>query len=234
MRSPLGAQGAAASSRLYPAWTQFDYIILSDLRASIAGVVDSIAGRILDYGCGQKPYQPLFTGCVSYEGADFPGNPCADWTLDERGHLPAQLRASFDAVVSFQVLEHVPNVPAYLEECRRVLRPDGHLLLTTHGIWEYHPGPHDVQRWTMEGLIRTIEPHGFEIIHCQAITTRVRSLLQQWQLLVRDSRIPGRRFAICALNLLAGWCRRSAAAADDRGSLAICYLFLGRKRTLPC
>ena len=234
MRSLLGSHRTAISSRLEPRLTQFDYIILSDLRASIARAVDSITGRILDYGCGQKPYRPLFTGDAGYEGADFPGNPHADWTLDVRGHLPAELTATFDAIVSFQVLEHVPNVSAYLQECRRVLRPDGQLLLTTHGIWEYHPGPYDVQRWTMEGLIRILESHRFETLRCEAITTRLRSLLQQLQILIRDCRVPGRRFATCALNLLAAFCPRSTAAVDDQGSLAICYLYLGRKKVLPC
>lgn len=38
---------------------------------------------------------------------------------------------SFDMVVSFQVIEHVPDVRAYLRELRRVLREGGKLLLTT-------------------------------------------------------------------------------------------------------
>lgn len=44
--------------------------------------------------------------------------------------LPFEAR-SFDLVVSFQVIEHVPDVLAYLHELRRVLRDGGRLLLTT-------------------------------------------------------------------------------------------------------
>lgn len=39
--------------------------------------------------------------------------------------------ASFEIVVSFQVIEHVPDVDAYLREIRRVLAPGGQLILTT-------------------------------------------------------------------------------------------------------
>lgn len=38
--------------------------------------------------------------------------------------------AAFDAVLSFDVLEHVPDHRAALRECRRVLRPGGALLLS--------------------------------------------------------------------------------------------------------
>lgn len=38
---------------------------------------------------------------------------------------------SFDTVLSFQVIEHVSEPNRYLDEIRRVLRPGGHLVLTT-------------------------------------------------------------------------------------------------------
>lgn len=38
---------------------------------------------------------------------------------------------SFDAAISFQVIEHVEDVPAYLKEIHRVLKPGGIFLLTT-------------------------------------------------------------------------------------------------------
>lgn len=38
---------------------------------------------------------------------------------------------SFDAAISFQVIEHVDDVPNYLKEIHRVLKPGGIFLLTT-------------------------------------------------------------------------------------------------------
>ncbi|MFN3200781.1 MAG: class I SAM-dependent methyltransferase [Bradymonadia bacterium] len=49
--------------------------------------------------------------------------------------------ASVDVINSFDVFEHVSNVPAILEECHRILRPGGEILIGTWG-W-YHPfAPH--------------------------------------------------------------------------------------------
>ena len=55
------------------------------------------------------------------------------------------------------------DLPWYLGECRRVLRPGGWLLLSTHGTWLYHPHPTDFRRWTADGLVREIEAHGFTV-----------------------------------------------------------------------
>jgi len=38
--------------------------------------------------------------------------------------------ATFDAIVSCDCLEHIPNYSVALDECRRVLRPGGILLLS--------------------------------------------------------------------------------------------------------
>lgn len=39
--------------------------------------------------------------------------------------------ASFDMVVSFQVIEHIPDVPRYLKLLKRVTKPGGQVLLST-------------------------------------------------------------------------------------------------------
>src|SRR5687768_2884036 len=39
--------------------------------------------------------------------------------------------ATFDTVLSFDVLEHIPDVDKHLQEVRRVLKPKGYYLLQT-------------------------------------------------------------------------------------------------------
>ncbi len=68
-----------------------------------------------------------------------------------------------DGLVSFQVLEHVWDLDWYLGECRRLLKPGGWLLLSTHGTWLYHPHPTDFRRWTRDGLIRELTIRGFTV-----------------------------------------------------------------------
>ena len=96
---------------------------------------------LVDYGCGTMPYRPLFERYVSrYVGVDLASNDEAEASLDEAGRM-ALPDASADAVLSTQVLEHVGDPSMYLAEAFRVLKPGGLLLLSTHGIWWYHPIP---------------------------------------------------------------------------------------------
>ncbi|HEX2417302.1 MAG TPA: class I SAM-dependent methyltransferase [Micromonosporaceae bacterium] len=48
--------------------------------------------------------------------------------------------ASFDAVVSMQVVEHLWDQPRYVAESARVLRPDGVLVLSTPNRLTFSPG----------------------------------------------------------------------------------------------
>lgn len=119
--------------------------------------------KILDYGCGVKPYEYIFAPFKGeYTGIDVGENPHADWRIepDERLNFSDD---QFDVVLSSQVLEHVENTKLYLSECHRVLKPGGILFLSTHGTWQFHSSPIDVQRWTSYGLRKMIEGYGFSI-----------------------------------------------------------------------
>lgn len=120
--------------------------------------------KILDYGCGVKPYEYVFENFSdSYTGADIGENPHADFSILPGDKLPFK-NESFDIVLSSQVLEHVEEVDLYLAECKRVLMKKGLLILTTHGTWQFHSAPVDVQRWTSYGLKKLISDSGFNLL----------------------------------------------------------------------
>ena len=107
--------------------------------------------RVLDVGCGEKPYEPLFAPFTSsYVGVDPVENPRAELrgSVEE---LPVE-DESFDVVLCNQVLEHCDDPRRAVSELRRVTAPGGRVLASTHGVMAYHPSPTDYWRWTHAGL----------------------------------------------------------------------------------
>jgi SAM-dependent methyltransferase len=135
---------------------------------------------VLDLGAGDAPYRALFDAAkCRYVCCDL--GPDAEVPIVP-GQPVAMAAGSADAVVSFQVLEHVWDLDWYLGECARLLKPEGTLILSTHGTWPYHPHPTDFRRWTRDGLVAELETRGFEVSEVKPLlgplawTTQFRAL----------------------------------------------------------
>jgi SAM-dependent methyltransferase len=114
--------------------------------------------RLLDVGCGIKPYEPFFAGVVAeYVGVDV-ANPAAELegTVEE---IPVP-DESFELVLCTQTLEHAEDPARAVRELRRVVAPGGRVLASTHGVQVYHPNPDDYWRWTHAGLERLFRENG--------------------------------------------------------------------------
>jgi SAM-dependent methyltransferase len=68
---------------------------------------------------------------------------------------------SADIVFSSQVIEHVPHPDRMIRECARVLRPDGHLIVTGPFYWPLHEEPNDFYRFTKYGFAQLLSDAGF-------------------------------------------------------------------------
>ncbi len=69
--------------------------------------------------------------------------------------------ASFDSLMSTQVLEHVLDPRLALVNMARVLKPGGRIVLTAPGTWPAHEVPYDFTRFTRWGLETMFEAAGF-------------------------------------------------------------------------
>jgi len=149
------------------------YIGRSKLFREIKKCAPVIGGRVLDVGCGQKPYQSLFQS-TEYIGLD----------VEESGHNHANEQIdvyydgvqfpfendSFDSVICNQVLEHIATPEITLSEIHRVLKPQSYVLLTVPFIADEHEQPFDFYRYSSFGIkhlletVRSSGQTGFEIV----------------------------------------------------------------------
>ena len=63
----------------------------------------------------------------------------------------------FDCVLSTQTLQYIPRPLDALDEFRRVLKPNGVLFLSTHGVGFTARAIRDYWRWTEHGLTALLE-----------------------------------------------------------------------------
>lgn len=162
--------------RIDPQTQDRDYLSLIDLKQALIPYATQAPLRVLDFGCGGSPYQSLFPN-AEYRRADIEGEPELDYIIPPNSHLKQVPDGYFDLVFSSQVLEHVPDVTAYLAECLRVLKPGGRLLLSTHGSFEDHGCPGDYRRWTPYGLARDVSACGFNVCQQYKLTAGPRYLV---------------------------------------------------------
>lgn len=108
-------------------------------------------GLILDCGAGSRG--TYYENVVNLEIAPYPSTDVMAVGED----LPFR-DASFDAVFSLAVLEHVKNPFRCAEEIMRVLKPGGRLYVVVPFLQHYHGYPHHYYNMTMEGLRSLFEP----------------------------------------------------------------------------
>jgi SAM-dependent methyltransferase len=130
-------------------------------------------GRLLDVGCGTKPYLEAYSRFVSsYTGVDLlraRGNGSKADVYGDAQALPFK-DGSFDTVVSFQVMEHVKEPWTMLENINRVLAPGGYLILTVPHMWGLHEIPNDYYRFTEYGLRYLYESAGLDVVKIEAMS----------------------------------------------------------------
>lgn len=144
-----------------------DYLHMRDLVRDIAGSSSYAQGRLLDVGCGNRPYESALREVTTYIGIDVnhqTGLP----TVSGLAYALPFANDSFDTVFSTQTLEHVEEPQRAVAEMARVLRPGGYLILTAPQTWRLHEQPYDFFRYTRFGLQYLVEQPGLRLVQLHA------------------------------------------------------------------
>lgn len=181
-------------------------------------------GSVLDLGCGNKPYQKWFTGIESYTGCDVvqSSQNCVD-ILCEATAVPVA-EATYDTVISTQVIEHVAEPHQMVAEAYRLLKPGGHLIISSNMYWPLHEEPYDFFRFTKYGFKHMLEKAGFTVVDIipnggkWAVFGQVFFKTIPWWLVMP-------KFVKYLLNSLFMWLDRKYF--DDRSTIN--YVVIGKK-----
>lgn len=154
--------------------------------------------NILDIGC----YDGTFLSLIKNRNNNFFGIEASEWAAQKARENGIEVQKIFfdsmdkmqyadnffDIVVAGEIIEHIFDTDFFLEEIRRVLKPGGHLIISTpniaslgrrlllffgiNPIIELSPNEPDssghIRYFTHKTLKKILEKHGFKILFSQS------------------------------------------------------------------
>lgn len=157
------------------------YLLRHQLLKAISRNTHFMKGKMMDFGCGSKPYQSLFK-VEDYVGVDFNGqghsheNEQIDVFYD--GKVLPFPDNHFDSVFSTEVFEHVFNLEEMVKEIKRVMKPGARILVTCPFAIPEHEQPNDYARYSSFGIQHLFDKNGFKVLHYEKIGNHFDTLIQ--------------------------------------------------------
>jgi SAM-dependent methyltransferase len=96
---------------------------------------DYFNARILELGSYivNGTVRNIFNGCPDYVGVDLRPGPGVDVVANATTYCPKEDLASYDLVVTTEMLEHCDDPEAVIKNIHKLLKPGGYLILTAAG-----------------------------------------------------------------------------------------------------
>ena len=138
-----------------------------------------LSGKLLDFGCGSKPYEKLFKNSNNYVGVEMSGNKeNLKSDIYYNGIALPFADNTFDSVLCTEVFEHVEQLDDVIIELYRVLKKGGRMIVTTPFMCIEHEMPYDFRRFTINGLINLMKKNNFKIIKSQKLLNNFHVFFQ--------------------------------------------------------
>jgi SAM-dependent methyltransferase len=121
-----------------------------------------VKGRVLDVGCGSKPYRRLFPDC-EWTGLD--ARPVGDIEADMDAYVSA---THFDTVLCTDALQFSRDPARAVRNMGEDLAHGGFLVLTVPNCWEEDT----ISRWrvTVGGLGEMVTNAGLEVVYLDGLS----------------------------------------------------------------
>jgi len=129
-------------------------------------VRDKIVKPCLNIGCGKFLFQHM-------DNLDVIENPKKPLQITEdftHSKIPDK---SYNTVLLLNVIEHVRNPCIFIEQCYRILKENGILIISAPFSTNIHRQPEDFWRFTKEGLILLCLSFGFKFKEIQGYNKKV-------------------------------------------------------------
>jgi len=140
-----------------------------------------LKGRLIDIGCGEKPYKEMVSTYVDeHVGVDHHDTFHGKTNIDLFGtayDIPVESN-SFDSAICTAVLEHLEEPESAIGECYRVLKGGGFAIYSVPFIWHLHEEPRDFFRYSKYGLKYLFEKRGFKVIEISPLSGFVVTFVQ--------------------------------------------------------
>ena len=165
--APVRLAGSGGPSWKWSFW-KFNWIAYHRVIEALERVRTYAHGRLLDVGCGDRPFAWVFDGHVTgYLGTDLPSSQylaaCPPDAFARAEALPFRAGA-FDTVLGLSMMTYLPEPLDMLREVNRVLVPRGTLLIEFTQMVPLHDEPYDYFRFTRYGAAYLLERAGFEVV----------------------------------------------------------------------
>lgn len=145
------------------------------LNEQIVAHAHLVRGNILDVGSGSRRYDHLFEGQVTAIDVHPDVGRAIMYGDIHAIPFPDQ---SFDSVVCFEVLCYSPNARTALRELVRVLKPGGHILLSTPFLLRDSGDRVRFTKQYLEELLAELHPKSAEVIGCGNAWTIIWDILR--------------------------------------------------------
>ena len=125
-----------------------------------------INGTVIDMGSGNK--RPSYYNYMKFKSnsriftVNVVRNNMPDIVADLEWKFPFKDECA-DAIIAFNLMEHIYNFNNFTRECCRVLRSNGMLYIFVPFLVRFHPDPEDYYRFTSQALSKILTSAGFEI-----------------------------------------------------------------------